>query len=110
MSEEELRKEAVRRRNGGESAEEVAKVLGRTSRWVRKWAARYEEEAGNEKWAKGRSRVAHSSPGRTPAEMARLIVEARRRLSGSKTSIALVDQPAFSCTGLLPRCAAGWSR
>lgn len=83
LSEEELRKEAVRRRNGGESAEEVAKVLGRTSRWVRKWAARYEEEAGNEKWAKGRSRAPHSSPARTPGEVARLIVAARQRLQAN---------------------------
>lgn len=83
LSEEELRKEAVRRRNGGESAEEVAKALGRTSRWVRKWVARYEEGACDAKWAKGRSRAPHSSPGRTPAEMARLIIEARKRLQAN---------------------------
>jgi transposase len=83
LSEEEQRKEAVRRRNAGESAEEVAKSLGRTSRWVRKWAARYEEEAGNQKWAKGRSRAPHSSPARTPAELVRLIVAARERLQAN---------------------------
>jgi predicted transcriptional regulator len=47
VSEEDLRKEAVRRRKAGESAEEVAMALGRTSRWVRKWAARAETETGN---------------------------------------------------------------
>ena len=44
MSEEELRKEAVRRRQSGESAEEVAAALDRTSRWVRKWTVRATEE------------------------------------------------------------------
>ena len=45
MSEEELRKEAVRRRLAGESPTEIAAVLGRTSRWVRKWLARHDEVA-----------------------------------------------------------------
>src|SRR5205085_1802349 len=35
-----LRREAVRRRRGGESPETIAAALGRTSRWVRKWVAR----------------------------------------------------------------------
>jgi predicted transcriptional regulator len=43
VSEEPLRKEAVRRRQAGESAEEVATALGRTSRWVREWSAKAEE-------------------------------------------------------------------
>ena len=62
MSEEELRKEAVRRRQAGESAEEVAVALGRTSRWVRKWSARAEIETGNQAWAQGRSRAPRTSP------------------------------------------------
>ena len=60
MSEEELRKEAVRRRQAGESAEEVAAALGRTSRWVRKWSARAESETGNQVWAESRSRAPHT--------------------------------------------------
>ena len=83
MSEEELRKEAVRRRRGGESSEEIAAALGRTDRWVRKWVARAEEEASDEGWAKGRSRVPHRSPTRTPAELRRLIVDARLRLEAN---------------------------
>jgi len=35
VSEEDLRKEAVRLRRGGESTEEIGARLGRTDRWVR---------------------------------------------------------------------------
>lgn len=82
MSEEELRKEAVRRRRAGESADEVAAALGRTTRWVRKWVVRAEEEAG-EGWAKGRSRAPHHSPTRAPEDLRRLIVDARLRLQAN---------------------------
>lgn len=80
MSEEELRKEAVRRRQSGQSAEEVAAALGRTSRWVRKWVGRAEEELGNQSWAQGRSRAPHTSPRRTDDEVRRSIIDARARL------------------------------
>jgi transposase len=80
VSDEDLRKEAVGRRRGGESAEEIAAALGRTDRWVRKWVARAEEEASAEGWATSRSRAPHRSPTRTPEELRRLIVDARMRL------------------------------
>ncbi len=80
MSEEELRKEAVRRRQAGESAEAVATALGRTSRWVRKWSARAEEETSDQRWAQSRSRTPHASPTRTSDEIRRMILDARARL------------------------------
>ena len=80
MSEEELRKEAVRRRQAGESAEEIAAALGRTGRWVRKWSARADEETTNLTWAKGRSRAPHTSPSRTPEHLRQAILDARGRL------------------------------
>lgn len=80
MSEEELRKEAVRRRRAGESSEEIAEALGRTGRWVRKWAARADEEPGSDGWAQSRSRAPHHCPTRTPEELRALIVDARQRL------------------------------
>ena len=67
MSEEELRKEAVRRRQAGESAEEMAAALGRTSRWVRKWSDRAETETDNQDWAAGRSRAPSHLTRRAPA-------------------------------------------
>jgi putative transposase len=80
VSEEELRKEAVRRRQAGESAEEVAVAVGRTSRWVRKWSARAETETDNQDWAAGRSRAPLTSPTRTAAGLRQSIVDARARL------------------------------
>ncbi|MGH9043522.1 MAG: hypothetical protein ACRDVP_01545 [Acidimicrobiales bacterium] len=80
MSEAELRKEAVRRRHSGESAEEVATALGRTSRWVRKWSARADLEMGNLKWAEGRSRAPRTSPTRIDDGLRQAILDARARL------------------------------
>ena len=80
MNEEELRKEAVRRRRLGESSEMIATDLGRTSRWVRKWVARHDEGSHDETWAASRSRAPHTSPSRTPDELRQLILDARARL------------------------------
>jgi predicted transcriptional regulator len=80
VSEEELRKEAVRRRQAGESAEEVAVALGRTSRWVRKWSARAETETDSQDWAAGHSRAPLTSPTRTAAGLRQAIIDARARL------------------------------
>jgi len=51
VNEEELRKEAVRRRRLSESPETIAADLGRTSRWVRKWVARHDEGSHDQTWA-----------------------------------------------------------
>lgn len=80
MSEEELRKEAVRRRLAGDSPTEIAEALGRTTRWVRKWVVRHDNESGNDQWAESRSRAPRSSPTRTPDELEALILDARSRL------------------------------
>jgi hypothetical protein len=80
VSEEELRREAVRRRLGGEGPEEIAESLGRTSRWVRKWVARHGMESGEDTWAQNRSRAPHTSPTRTPDRLAAQILAARERL------------------------------
>ncbi len=62
MSERELRVEAVRRRLAGESPTEIAAVLGRTTRWVRKWVARHDEDGHDGQWAQSRSRAPLTSP------------------------------------------------
>jgi hypothetical protein len=68
VNEEELRKEAVRRRRLAESPEAIAADLGRTSRWVHKWVARHEESSHEQTWASSRSRGPHTSPTRTSDE------------------------------------------
>lgn len=80
MSEEELREEAVRRRLAGEGPTEIAEALDRTTRWVRKWVARHGTEGRDKGWAVSRSRAPLSSPTRTSAEVAALILAARERL------------------------------
>ena len=80
MSEEELRKEAVRRRLAGESPTEIAEALVRTPRWVRKWVARHSEKGHEDAWAEGNSRAPHSSPNRTPDDLRGQILAARARL------------------------------
>ena len=80
MSEEELRKEAVRRRLAGENPSEIAAGLGRTTRWVRKWVARHGEEDADDSWARGRSRAPHTSPYRTSDLLRSQILAARERL------------------------------
>lgn len=83
MDEEELRREAVRRRRQGESTEAIADALGRTSRWVRKWVARHDEQSHEPGWARSRSRAPHTSPDRTPEELRQLILDARNRLTAN---------------------------
>jgi hypothetical protein len=104
VSEEELRKEAVRRRRSGESAEEIAVALGRTSRWVRKWAARADDESSSAQWAQGRSRAPLSSPTRTPDDLRHLIIDARLRLEadprGQYGALAVAWQ--LRCMGVDP--------
>lgn len=80
MSEDDLRREAVRRRLAGESPEEIAAELGRTSRWVRKWVGRHGEQGHDDGWAASRSRAPHSSPTRTSDSLAGQILAARERL------------------------------
>lgn len=80
MSEEELRKEAVRRRLAGESPSEIAAALRRTTRWVRKWVARHGEEGHEEAWAEGHWRAPHTSPNRTSDDLRDQILAARERL------------------------------
>lgn len=80
MSEEELRREAVRRRLAGESPGEIAEALGRTMRWVRKWVARHDENGDEERWAQDRSRAPHRSPTQLDDQTRELILAVRERL------------------------------
>lgn len=80
MSEEKLRQEAVRRRLAGESSTEIAEALGRTTRWVRKWVARHDENGHDDGWAQERSRAPHRSPTKLDDATRDLILAARGRL------------------------------
>ena len=80
MSEEEQRREAVRRRLAGEHPAEIAEALGRTTRWVRKWVERHRTEGHTESWVESRSRAPHHSPTQTSDELRSLVLASRERL------------------------------
>jgi putative transposase len=80
MDEVELRREAIRRRQAGETSREVAAALGRSERWVRKWAARYERASAGEDWAQAISRAPRSSPNRTPVQVTAQVLAVRAKL------------------------------
>lgn len=78
MDESERRSLAVGAYLAGAAPTEVARTVGRTVRWLLKWARRYRE--GRPEWAQDRSRAPHRMPGRSPTWVERLIVRVRRTL------------------------------
>jgi putative transposase len=80
VSEQQLRVEAVRRRLEGESPTEIAAALGRTTRWVRKWVARHDDDGHADSWAESRSRAPLSSPTKTPDALEEQVLASRARL------------------------------
>src|SRR5918996_3902432 len=87
-----LRREAVRRRLAGESPEVVARELGRTRQWVRKWTARYDPDDPG--WAQGRSHAARRVANRTDAEVEQQVVAVRAKLEANPW--AQVGAPAVA--------------
>ncbi len=75
---QEERLTAIHLIRAGHSHEEVAKQLGRTTRWVRKWWRRYETEA----WSglRDRSRAPHKHGQRLADEIRQQIIQARSEL------------------------------
>jgi Homeodomain-like domain len=87
-----LRREAVRRRLAGASAEVIARELGRTRQWVRKWTARYDPDDPG--WAQGRSHAARRVANRTDAAVERQVVAVRAKLEANPC--AQVGAPAVA--------------
>jgi len=86
-----LRREAARRRLAGESPRAIAMDLGRTRRWVAKWAGRYDPHDPG--WAEGRSRAPGRVANRTGAEIEAQVLEVRKRLE--ENPWAQVGAPAI---------------
>jgi putative transposase len=86
MNEAELRREAVRRRQAGETTEAIAASLGRTGRWVRKWVARHDAAEAGADWAQSHSRAPKRSPRRTPERLRRQVLDARTKLEANPMS------------------------
>jgi hypothetical protein len=77
-TEAKLRREAVRRRLGGESPAEIARSLGRSRQWVAKWVSRHDPADPN--WAAGAKRGPERAPHRTAPEAEALVLAVRERL------------------------------
>jgi len=88
----ELRREAARRRLAGESPRAIGRDLGRTRRWVAKWAARYDPH--DPCWAEGRSRAPKRVASRTDAGVEAVVLEIRSRLE--ENPWAQVGAPAIA--------------
>lgn len=76
--EERRRREAVARRLGGESVEDVARAMGRSRQWVARWVGRY--DPADPDWASERSRAARTVANRTSAALEARALEIRARL------------------------------
>jgi putative transposase len=87
-----LRREAVRRRLAGESPEVIARELGRTRQWVRKWSARYDPDDPG--WAQGRSHAARRVANRTDAQIELQVLAVRAKLEANPW--AQVGAPAIA--------------
>ena len=78
MAEEELRRRSHALTQQGLSAAEVAKALGRTVRWVRKWRQR--AGSGQRAWYEELSRAPRRQPRQADPAWEREVVSARHSL------------------------------
>lgn len=78
MGEKELREEAVKRYENGESPKQIYESLGKGKTWFFKWSRRYRHDGEN--WAESRSRRPHRMPGRVDEAVEQIVIETRKRL------------------------------
>jgi len=81
--EQALRREAIRRRLGGERREDICQALGRSLRWLDKWWAEYQRDPTSD--LADRSRAPHTSPTQVPDEVVTAVVQIRKTLEAANT-------------------------
>jgi hypothetical protein len=81
--EQDLRREAIRRRLAGEQRKTICHDLGRSTSWFDKWWAAYRREPPID--FADRSRAPHTSPHQTPAVIVQTVVAVRRTLEAAAT-------------------------
>jgi len=79
MNEKQLRQEAIRRYENGESPKQIYESLRKSKRWFFKWLHRSKE--GGADWAEDISRKPHTSPKKTDKAMEQAVVETRQNLT-----------------------------
>jgi len=82
-SEQDLRREAIRRRLAGDSRAQICTDLERATSWFDKWWAAYRREPRTD--FADRSRAPATSPQQWPAEVERMIVAIRRTRETGRT-------------------------
>jgi putative transposase len=82
-TEQDLRREAIRRHLGGEPRKTICQDLDRSPRWFSKWWAEYQQDPQID-FADG-SRAPCTTPGKTPDAVVRAVVSIRRTLEAAAT-------------------------
>lgn len=80
-TEQDLRREAIRRRLQGERRRDICHDLGRSTRWFNKWWSEFQCDPHTD-WA-DRSRAPLTRPSTTPSEIEQLVIELRHRFESS---------------------------
>ncbi len=84
MNIKELRKQAIKRYENGESPKEIYQSLGKGKTWFFKWLKRYKLDG--EDWTKSHSRKPHQSPKRIDKIMEQTVIETRKYLEKKQYS------------------------
>jgi len=84
MNIKELRKQATKRYENGESPKEIYQSLGKGKTWFFKWLKRYKLDG--EDWNKSHSRKPHQSPKRIDKIMEQTVIETRKYLERKQYS------------------------
>lgn len=95
-SDQELRREAIRRRLSGEQPQEICDDLDRSTSWFAKWWAAYRQNPRID--FADRSRAPHRSPTQTPETVIQAIVSIRQMLEAAatpETRYGLIGAPAI---------------
>jgi transposase-like protein len=94
-TEQELRREAIRRHVLGEAPREICRDLDRSESWFDKWWAEYRQNPATD--FADHSRAPHTSPQQTPAAIEQAIVTTRQTLEAAstpETKYGLIGAPA----------------
>jgi putative transposase len=81
--EQDLRREAIRRRLAGEQRRDICRDLSRATSWFDKWWAEYRRHPHSD--LADRSRAPCSSPTQVPADVVTAVVQIRHRLEAANT-------------------------
>ena len=77
MDEKELREEAIKRFENGESPKGIYQSLGKSKAWFFKWLKRYKHEGEN--WAQSGSRRPHHTSKKIDTTMEQAVIETRKK-------------------------------